>query len=377
MNISPKVFLIACAIGSLFDPHKSSAQIFCKANGNVIIYSNYDGGYLNINVDQDIPNLKIGVTTYEDCEVNISGTYASNVTQVIYAGYEGDNQHCNPSPTTTSVIGVPANIVTIVQFPAAEWSNPFGYYYIICNYQCDSASYQGGCNTPDQIAYYYLTEFGGLLYYHFTQYDCWQGTYNVSSGGNCCIGEDLVQPAYSIMANFSASSDTVCIKEGISFQNSSVNTYPGATQYEWDFGDGSPDDTFMNASHTYGTPGNYTVTLTVTDSSGVAWDTETTVITVIDCIPTGIGGVNFDDWLELYPNPAHSELVCRFPEWLQLPATLELMDATGKSHILKQIKSAPEGSRKIILDVHKMPAGLYLLRICGGNYAMEKKILIE
>jgi len=54
------------------------SQFFCYPNGNVILYSNYDGGYLNINVDQDIPNLKIGVTTYEDCEVSISGTYASN-----------------------------------------------------------------------------------------------------------------------------------------------------------------------------------------------------------------------------------------------------------------------------------------------------------
>ena len=44
-----------------------------------------------------------------DCEINISGTYASDVTEVIYAGYQGDNQHCNPSPATTSVIGVPAN----------------------------------------------------------------------------------------------------------------------------------------------------------------------------------------------------------------------------------------------------------------------------
>ena len=377
MNISLKSVSFCLGIISFLLPLKLSAQIFCKENGNVIIYSNYDGGYLNINIDQDIPNLKIGVTTYEDCEVNISGTYASNVTQVIYAGYEGDNQHCNPSPTTTSVIGVPANIVTILQFPSATWTNSYGYPYIICNYQCDSASYQGGCNTPDQIAYYYLSEFGGLLYYHFTQYGCWSGTYDVSSGGNCCIGEDLVQPVNSIIASFSASSDTACLKEGIFFQNSSINTFPGATQYEWDFGDGTPVDTSVNALHSYSAMGSYIVTLTVTDSSGAASDTETMVITVIHCGATGTAGINFDDWLDLYPNPSHGELVCRFPEWLKLPATMELIDATGKSRFLKQIESAPAGSRKIILDVSKMPAGLYLLRICGSTYAMQKKISIE
>lgn len=375
--VSALRIIFICGVIIMADSLQLSAQIFCKENGNVIIYSNYDGGYLNINIDEDIPNLKIGITTYEDCEITISGTYVSNVEQVIYAGYQGDNQHCNPSPLTTSVIGVPANIVTILQYPTATWSNGYGYPYIICNYQCDSASYQGGCNTPDQIAHYFLTEFGGLLYYHFTQYGCWSGTYNVSAGGNCCIGEDLVQPQFSITANFSASTDTLCPKEGVFFQNSSVNTYPGAPQYEWDFGDGSPVDTSMNVSHAYSAPGSYTVTLTVTDSSGVAFDTETMVITVLDCLPTGIEEVNYDDALHLYPNPAHSELVCSFPEGLGLPALLELIDATGRSHILKQISSAPEGSRKIRLDVTKTPAGWYLLRISGSNYAIHEKIFIE
>jgi len=309
MNISTKSFLMACTITTFFLPHKSSAQTFCKLNGNVIIYSNYDGGYLNINVDQDIPNLKIGITTYEDCEINISGTYASDVTEVIYAGYQGDNQNCNPSPTTTSVIGVPANIVTLLLYPTATWTNAYGYPFIICNYQCDSASYQGGCNTPDQISHYYLTQFGGLLYYHFTQYNCWQGTYNVSDGGNCCIGENIIPPQYSVIADFIASADTACAEEGIVFTNNSFNSYPGSPLYNWDFGDGSTDQTSTDASHGYGAPGSYTVTLTITDSSGIASDTQTMVITVIDC-GTGVDGINFSDWLSIQPNPAHDEIIC-------------------------------------------------------------------
>src|SRR6185436_4094520 len=123
MKLSTKFFAALLFLFSSHIPLESSAQIFCKLNGNVVIYSNYDGGYLNINVDQHIPNLKIGVTTYEDCEINISGTYAADVTEVIYAGYQGDNQHCIPSPPTTSVIGVPANIVTVLLYPTATWSN--------------------------------------------------------------------------------------------------------------------------------------------------------------------------------------------------------------------------------------------------------------
>ena len=50
----------------------SGAQV-CNPNGNIVIFSNYDGGYLNINVDVNIPNLKIGIVSYEAVEVTFSG----------------------------------------------------------------------------------------------------------------------------------------------------------------------------------------------------------------------------------------------------------------------------------------------------------------
>src|SRR5690606_7634870 len=50
--------------------------------------------------------------------------------------------------------------------------------------------------------------------------------------------------------------------------------------WTWEFGDGSPEKTTANASHTYTTPGEYTATLTVTDDHG-ATDTATVVVTVI------------------------------------------------------------------------------------------------
>lgn len=81
----------------------SDCQISGGGNANLIIFTNYDGGILNINVDQNIPNLKIGVCSYEPVTINISGTYASNVSEVIYAGYVStNNMHCSNSPTTVN-----------------------------------------------------------------------------------------------------------------------------------------------------------------------------------------------------------------------------------------------------------------------------------
>src|SRR6185436_14023514 len=172
----------------LFSVSSSYSQITCDTNGNVVLYSSYDGGILNINVDVNIPNLKIGVVSYEMVTVNLTGPYINNISEIQFAGYTTTtHHHCANSPAVTSIVGAPAGTDTLVFMPVSPVTNNNGYYIIICNYSCDTTSNQGGCNTPDQIAAYFLQEFGGLLRYHFTQYGCWNGTYNISDGGNCCV----------------------------------------------------------------------------------------------------------------------------------------------------------------------------------------------
>lgn len=165
------------------------AQTFCNPGGNIAIFSNYDGGILQINVDQNIPNLKIGIVSYEDDSVIISGAFAANVTQVIYAGfYNSSNIHCSTNINVKGVYGVSPSIVTINFYPAVTLSNPNGSSHIICNYSCSDTTSQGGCNTFDQVVDYFFNQFGNTnLLFHLTQYGCWNGIYNVSSGGNCCI----------------------------------------------------------------------------------------------------------------------------------------------------------------------------------------------
>ncbi|MBS1635667.1 MAG: T9SS type A sorting domain-containing protein [Bacteroidetes bacterium] len=168
----------------------SRAQSFCNASGNVIIYSNYDGGFLQINVDQNIPNLKIGIVSYEAIDVQVTGTYSANVVQVVYAGYNSSpSTHCSPGVPTTTLHVAPTTSTSIIFAPTVTYSNSYGYTSVICNYSCSNTTSQGGCNTPDQITDYFMAMFGGTFYYHKTQYGCYLSTspQNVSAGGNCCI----------------------------------------------------------------------------------------------------------------------------------------------------------------------------------------------
>lgn len=164
------------------------AQTVCDPSGNLVIFTNYDGGEMTIDVDVNIPNLKIGICSYEAVRVNIAGTFSANVTQVIYAGYNNSpNTNCTPNVSTTSISGVSSSIVTINFAPPAGYSNPYGYGSVICGYSCNTTSSQGGCNTPDQIAYYFTQQTGGTLRFQFLQYGCWANvTKTISGGGNCC-----------------------------------------------------------------------------------------------------------------------------------------------------------------------------------------------
>lgn len=179
--------LIPLTANTIAVPAVFAQGTICTPQANVAIYSNYDGGALSINVDQNIPDLHIGVVSYEFSRITLLGPFAGNVTAIWYVGYDADNNHCSlPLPHTTSISGAPVGTDSIILYPAATFANTNGYGSIICNYSCDVNSSQGGCNTADQIAHWFLTQWGGTLLFHFTQYGCWGNGYSISGGGNCC-----------------------------------------------------------------------------------------------------------------------------------------------------------------------------------------------
>ena len=251
---------LAICLISLFSffTRQVKAQI-CDSTANIVLFSNYDGGILNINVDVNIPNLKIGITTYEAVEVNIAGPYAGNVTQVVYAGYNSNNNHCTTVIPTTTINGVPSNLVTIIFAPPATLSDPNGNSSIICAYSCGPGT-QGGCNTSLQVMHYFTTTMGGSIFSYFTQYGCWSNAgYSISAGGNCC-------PPQPVNAYFTPSASVICAGDCITFSNQTTGV---ATAWNWTFPGASVPASTQQQPGTicYNTPGVYPVTLTASNAT--------------------------------------------------------------------------------------------------------------
>jgi gliding motility-associated-like protein len=244
----------------------------CNQDGNVVIYSNYDGGTLNINCDQNIPNLKIGICTYEPVIVNIDGPFAGNITEVLYAGFNSNqnNNNCGLGNFATSISGVNPALVQILTAPPLEYSpthqngQAFTSSLMVgVSGQCDTIYYAGGGNTPDEVVAYFLNAFNGNLRFHHTQYNCWlTEVYDLSDGGTCCTNPFVTIPDWQI----SISNDTsVCFGENLT---PALLTNTGGIApftYQWSFNGNvvSNDAQFTFQPQTSGT-----ACLIITDANG-------------------------------------------------------------------------------------------------------------
>ncbi|MBC8045323.1 MAG: gliding motility-associated C-terminal domain-containing protein [Fimbriimonadaceae bacterium] len=249
---------------------KIFAQDICHADGNVIIFSNYEGGHLTIDIDEDITDLKIGICTYHAADVTFTGTYVANITEVIYAGFDQIADGCGATIDETIFTGVDPSIVTkydaingniaITNYLGDEL---FGSPIVNCMVGAEGCSEtaSGGGNASPQIVQFFLAEFGAgsILYSHWTDYSCFPiTTFYASEGGNCCF-EDAVTPENPIYDEGGITYDFIeedtimlCDSLSITFDISFYTVVWGDP--EWSTGD-------VGYTTTVTDPGTYTVSV--------------------------------------------------------------------------------------------------------------------
>ncbi|SFW73060.1 PKD domain-containing protein [Amycolatopsis australiensis] len=112
-------------------------------------------------------------------------------------------------------------------------------------------------------------------------------TFPMTSADQAALGDPLedlwVQGATPLSATANASPTTGNAPLTVSFTGSATGGL-APYSYSWNFGDGSASSTAQNPSHTYNAAGNYTVTLTVTDSASPAHTATSSVAVTVGAV---------------------------------------------------------------------------------------------
>ena len=188
------------------------------------------------------------------------------------------------------------------------------------------------------------------------------GSYYVSVADGLCTATDTI--VITEIAGPTADEIDITTSGGCNFSFELLNE-SGATEYSWDFGDGSPLNNSATPSHSYTANGIYTVSVTISNICG-----SETFTKQVECDDgTGIGNINIDNnVMKLYPNPTADFITIENNSKLNME-TITIMNILGQV----VYKDAAQSAHKHYMNVSKFASGVYTVRIQTNEGVVIRK----
>lgn len=222
-------------------------------------------------------------------------------------------------------------------------------------------------------------------------------TYDLAivDANGCRWEKRITMPVPAPTLTVTPASQTVCKGVCVTF---SVSATPGSGySYNWTRTNAAGGPTQISTANYFCTsvPGlpnqSFTPnTYIVTASNGFCTGSATRVITTNNsCVANDISccsppprqqqlageEASGDVYLEVYPNPAQHQLTVAFEGLEHKNMVAEIMDVTGK---VLATNAVPDNDSRIDLDVSKLPAGMYVVRlVANGDQLMSRSFIRE
>ncbi len=193
------------------------------------------------------------------------------------------------------------------------------------------------------------------------------GVYSATLVVTNLYGSDTLalQNLIEVLALPIAAFDYTATNLTVSFDNQSQN----GTSYMWNFGDGTTSNE-ANPTHTYASPGSYTVSLTVLNNCGAATLQKTLVLT---------SGVRDAAWLQvlaLYPNPNTGRFTVEMRGEPTAEVVFTLVDVGGR--LIHQAKADfSAGVLKQLFELPALPSGRYTLLVRHGESIVSIAVSVQ
>ncbi|MCG8575645.1 MAG: gliding motility-associated C-terminal domain-containing protein [Flavobacteriales bacterium] len=202
-------------------------------------------------------------------ELSPTAFLVSDCFEIYIAGWGGNTNSSNSSAVNSSSSGMP---ITADAYQSTTTGNNF--YLAVFTADMDDikySTYMGSTTSNDHVdgGTSRFDKQGGV--YHAVCAACGGGAFPTTPGvysetngsANCNMAGFLFELS-KIEATLGVASPVVCIPDPVIFDNDSEN----GNAYFWDFGDGSGTSTAFEPTYYYTEPGDYTVMLIVSDTSG-------------------------------------------------------------------------------------------------------------
>ncbi len=186
---------------------------------------------------------------------------------------------------------------------------------------------------------------------------------NTPSGTYYNLSEGIADTAFNSV-NYAVSSQftTAINTNSVSFINTSAN----ATQYVWDFGNGSVS-TATNPAYTYTANGTYTVILV---ASNICYSA--TYTTVVNITGVGINELSLSmNSFDFFPNPANTNITLNNNECEN--CSVIILNSEGR-----EVYTKTNVTSSLKINVAEFKKGLYLIKLNDKeNRSASKKLVID
>ena len=181
------------------------------------------------------------------------------------------------------------------------------------------------------------------------------GTYTVTitDANGCSWASDaFVIADNGPVAEFAADHTTVLINEPVAF----ANTFAEGPSF-WEFGDGGTSDE-QSPAHSWSEPGIYTVILTVDDGNCIASTSVDITVEVNTSVAQQAAGIAARAWA------TPQGIVVEHSYQNTNPVLIEVLDATGRSHMQRRIAAVPG---RVVLPSEGLSTGIWFVRLTNSG----------